>query len=402
MRPDGAVEALGRRIGRIYLAACAAVFLTAAGSTVALQYATARSEAEAACANLAQIALDEVSGGDLEGALEFAREQDPGVWLRVTAQDGTVLAESGRPSGITVGLGGTAPGGAPVTVELGYPAPPLVAPREALLLSGSAAGTVLVALLTKRRVVAAAIGPVSESVARQREFVAAASHELKSPLSVIALDLEAAAREADDPASVRSLSREALGECMRTASLVEDLLSLASGDAEGWRVERRPCDAVSILVDAYEQMEGKAASLGRVIDLSLPDEDDPLPLEADPARIAQALRALVENALAHAPEGTRVGLGVEGRGGAVSFTVSDEGPGVPDELKERVFERFFRADASRSDRSHHGLGLPIAREIARAHGGDVTVGDRAGGGSVFELRLPRASQNPDQRHRMIS
>lgn len=393
MRGGGAVEGLGRRIGRIYLAACAAVFLTVSASTVALQYATARAEAESACANLAQIALDEMSGGGLEGAVAFARNQDPEVWLRVTAQDGTVLAESGRRSGVTVSLGCAMPGDGSVTIELGYPAPPLVTPKEVLLLLASGIGAALVALLTRRRVVAAAIGPVAESARRQREFVAAASHELKSPLSVIALDLEAVAREAEDPASVRTLSKEALGECMRTASLVEDLLSLASGDADGWRIERRPCDAVSILADAYEQMEDKASSLGRGINLSLPDGDDPMPLNADPERIVQVLRILIENALVHTPEKTLVVLGVSQRGDCVAFAVSDDGPGIPDEVKPRIFERFFRADGSRSDRSHHGLGLSIAREIARAHGGDVTVRDRPGGGSVFELLLPRGRKS---------
>lgn len=104
----------------------------------------------------------------------------------------------------------------------------------------------------------------------------------------------------------------------------------------------------------------------------------------------QLLAILVQNALDYTPQGGSVTLGADGAHGHIRLWVSDTGPGVPDAEKERVFERFYRADHSRSDKLHFGLGLAVARELAALHGGTLRVYDAPGSGACFVLTLPAA------------
>lgn len=163
-----------------------------------------------------------------------------------------------------------------------------------------AAGGILAgafALLTRGPSSGTPTAPVEGSIVRQREFIAAASHELKSPLSVVMLDLEAIRTSNGDAGRVELLTKEGARECARMAGLVEDLLALASGDAEGWELSLVRCDAAEIVLDAYEQMEDKAASLGRPIEVSLPGGDDEATGPGEPGEGGAALRGAHENAL---------------------------------------------------------------------------------------------------------
>ena len=123
------------------------------------------------------------------------------------------------------------------------------------------------------------------------------------------------------------------------------------------------------------------------IHVSLPD--DPLPkCCCDRQRIGQALAILLDNAVSYTPPGGEIRLFAARRRGGIELIVSDNGPGIPDALRERVFERFYRADVSRSKKEHYGLGLSIAREIASLHRGKLTLRDTPGGGATFILYLP--------------
>ena len=387
----GAGARLSARIGRMYLAACAAVLLIASISFFAIQHYRALSEAEAAGANLARVACDEIFRNGIEAGVSYF--QDGGLddcTLRVSADDGTVLASVGerRADDVTAGLWGKTQEGLPLYVEVGYRRPPVITSDGALLVAAAVAAAMAFAFLTRKPLVRRAIEPAEIALAHQRDFVAAASHELKSPLSVVALDLEAISAASNDADRVLQLSEEGLRECKRLSDLIEDLLALAAGDAEGWRLERSRCDAVDILIDAYEQMEGKAESLGIEIKLKLPPESDAFPVEADSSRVSQALRALLENALDYSPQNGSVELALSAEQGSAVFQVSDKGPGVPDDLKARVFDRFYRASAARDSRTHHGLGLSVAKEIAEAHGGLIRILDNPGGGATFALSIP--------------
>lgn len=387
----GTAKRLGVRIGRMYVAACAAVLLIASASFFAIQHSRAVSEAEAASSNLARVACDEIFRNGIDAGVSYFQGSGLGdCSLRILSSDGIVLAAVGerREGDVTAGLQGETREGLPLYVEVGYRRPPVVTANGALLVVAAGAAAMAFAFLTRRPLVRRAVEPAESALARQRDFVAAASHELKSPLSVVALDLEAISAEPGDAGRVLQLSEEGLRECKRLSGLIEDLLALASGDAEGWRLERSRCDAVDILIDAYEQMEAKAESLGIEIELKLPPEGDAFPVDADSSRVSQALRAILENALDYSPRNGSVGLGLSAEQGNAVFRVSDKGPGVPDDLKARIFERFYRASAARDSRTHHGLGLSVAKEIAEAHGGSIEVLDNLGGGATFALSIP--------------
>ena len=226
--------------------------------------------------------------------------------------------------------------------------------------------------------------------ARQREFVADASHELRTPLTVIAGQLEVLARRADpDHEEVERTQRLVAGEVARTARLVDDLVLLTSADHEQF-LRRREIDLPGFVTDLWETT---TAGRARRFDLG------PIPdgvLDADPDRLAQALRNLIDNALAHTrePDG-HVSLAITTRaGGWIRFTVEDDGPGIPADQRDLVFERFHRVDEARDRHTGGaGLGLSIAQAIATAHGGHIRAAESSSG-ACLELDLPRFSMAP--------
>lgn len=228
-----------------------------------------------------------------------------------------------------------------------------------------------------------AMRPIEESRRKQTEFVAAASHELRSPLAVIHASLSAirgAQRQ-----EVEHFAQLADSECMRLTRLVGDMLSLANADNGAWTVRKAETELETLALNVCEGFEHAAAEKGVHLSVWLPEA--PLPrCCCDGERIAQVLTVLVDNAISYTPSGGLVTVRVDA---GFLLTVSDTGPGVPDGEKERIFERFYRADTSRTSREHYGLGLCIAKEIVSLHHGDLTVGDSKTGGAVFTVRLPR-------------
>jgi two-component system, OmpR family, sensor kinase len=221
------------------------------------------------------------------------------------------------------------------------------------------------------------------ALVRQREFVADASHELRTPLTSVLANLELLAEVLDGETG--EAARSALRSSQRMRRLVGDLLLLARADAHR-EAPRGPVDLSQVVVEA-------AAELGPVAD------GHDLHVDAAPATVQGARDELyrmalnlMENAMRHTPPGTHVGASVAERDGAVVLTVADDGPGVPAELRERVFERFVRGGGDRSTSS--GLGLSIVRAVAESHGGSVELQDAAPG-TRFVVRLPLvASQDP--------
>ena len=217
------------------------------------------------------------------------------------------------------------------------------------------------------------------ALARQREFVADASHELRTPLTSILANLELLAEVLDGERG--EAARSALRSSRRMRRLVGDLLLLARADANR-TVAHVPTDVGQVLVDA-------AAELGPVADgheLTV----DARPAVVDGARdeLHRMVLNLMENAVRHTPAGTHVRAVVDRRGGHVLVSVQDDGPGVPGELRDRVFERFVRGGGDRG--SSAGLGLSIVRAVAESHGGTVALED-AKPGARFVVRLPAAS-----------
>jgi two-component system OmpR family sensor kinase len=217
------------------------------------------------------------------------------------------------------------------------------------------------------------------ALTRQREFVADASHELRTPLTSVLANLELL--EETLTGDQRDSAASALRSSRRMRRLVADLLLLARADA-GRRLPHRPVDLSDVVTDAAAELEPVAGD--HEISISAPPG-----AEVDGARdeLHRLVLNLMENALRHTDPGTAVEASVERQNGEVVLSVEDDGPGIPGELHEKVFERFFRGEGDRSGSS--GLGLSIVKAVADSHNGRVTLEPPLDGrGARFVVRFP--------------
>jgi len=239
----------------------------------------------------------------------------------------------------------------------------------------------------------AAQGEREAAMQRQREFVADASHELRTPLTSVLANLEMLQESlpddgGEDPLMVGS----ALRSSRRMSRLVGDLLILARADA-GRHSPRERCDLAEIAREAAMEV---TPVLGRHR-LNV-GELPAAPVEASRDELYRLVINLLDNAIHHTPNGSRIDLSAEldPGGREVRLEVGDDGPGVPAEMREQIFDRFARAgvsaDAARGEGT--GLGLAIVRSVAEAHGGTVRAGVSDRGGARFTVRLPLASSPP--------
>lgn len=215
------------------------------------------------------------------------------------------------------------------------------------------------------------------TLARQRRFVADASHELRTPLTSVLANLELLAAELDGERG--EAAHSALRSSRRMRRLVADLLLLARADT-GYDTPHHPTDLGRVVVDA-------AAELGSVSEghyLSI--DASPSMVDGAPDELHRLALNLMENAIRHTPEGTEVQASVRTSNGNVILEVQDNGPGIPDEIRDRLFERFVRAGDDRA--GSFGLGLSIVDAVTKAHGGTVTLESPPSGGTRFIVRLP--------------
>jgi two-component system, OmpR family, sensor kinase len=217
------------------------------------------------------------------------------------------------------------------------------------------------------------------TLSRQREFVADASHELRTPLTSVLANLELLEEVLDG--EQREAAASALRSSRRMRRLVADLLLLARADA-GRIARHEPVDVASVVTEAAGELE--PVSDGHDITVSAPSGARISGARDELHRLALNL---LENALRHTDPGTAVEASVERINGQVVFSVEDDGPGIPPELHDKVFERFFRGAGDRSGSS--GLGLSIVRSVAESHHGNVTLEDPLDGrGARFVVRFP--------------
>ena len=227
---------------------------------------------------------------------------------------------------------------------------------------------------------------------KMRQFVADASHELRTPLTTIRgfaeLYRQGAVRTPEETASVVKRIED---EAQRMGLLVEDLLLLARMDQER---PLRPTP-VELRVLAVDALQGaRVVAPDREIDLVIAPDAGDLLVRGDDARLRQVINNLMGNALAHTPAGTAVELKLSREGGQAVIEVVDHGQGLDPEQRERVFERFYRADSARTRRADGqvstGLGLAIVAALVAAHDGRVEVESEPGQGATFRVRLPLA------------
>jgi two-component system OmpR family sensor kinase len=219
---------------------------------------------------------------------------------------------------------------------------------------------------------------------RLRQFLADASHELRTPVTSIRGFAELFRRGAGDrPADLANVMRRIEQEGERMGELVEELLLLARLD-QGLPLEREPVDVAAVVDAAVDA--ARAADPERPIDI---DSQSPLVVLGAEFRLRQVVDNLLTNARVHTLPGTAIHVRLTTEDEQVVLEVADNGPGVPAEEADRIFERFYRTDRSRTrSQGGVGLGLAIVRSIVEAHGGAVVYRPRPGGGSVFQVALP--------------
>ena len=240
---------------------------------------------------------------------------------------------------------------------------------------------------------------LARSDAARKRFIADASHELRSPVATLQIHVETAPPGPAGPqgapgspgapaapGATALIDREVVsGEVRRLAGLVEDLLTAAKGDAGGLELRMADCDLDDVVLAEVRRLR---AVTHHEVRLRL----DAAQVRGDAGRLAQVLRNLLDNANRHSRGWIAVTVEPTSQGGAdiVRVHVDNEGPALPPELRERVFERFARLDESRSrDRGGSGLGLAIARMLAGAHGGTLVAGESPEGCFRMTLTLPR-------------
>ncbi|MEE6179568.1 HAMP domain-containing sensor histidine kinase [Mycobacterium sp. 050134] len=258
---------------------------------------------------------------------------------------------------------------------------------------GRAAGAfdgMLEALETSERRARQAADAAQRAETATRQFLVDAAHELRTPIAGIQAAAEQVASSAaqhQDDAAARGQYRRAsllLSDARRAGRLVADMLDLSRVDA-GLPLDVQDVDLAAI-VDAESDRTAMLAPRLTVIRTGLGD----LEVRADPSRLAQILSNLLDNARRHTPAGGAITIDLRSSDHTAEVTVSDTGPGVPIGERERIFERLVRLDPGRTgDHGGAGLGLPIARALARAHGGDLVCLSRDDGGH-FRLTLPLA------------
>jgi signal transduction histidine kinase len=240
-------------------------------------------------------------------------------------------------------------------------------------------------------------------------FVSSVSHELRAPIASMRLLAESLQRgKVVEPARQADYFRFLVQECRRLSGLIENVLNFARIEQGRQEYEREPTDVLGLLQQTIKVMEPAAAEKQVHLALTLPahsSDASPMTPMLDGPAIQQALVNLIDNALKHSAPGGTVTVGFEmqnpleltgvAAGTALRIHVRDNGPGIPPEDHERIFERFYRRGSElRRETQGIGIGLSIVKHIAEAHGGRVTVESQVGQGSRFTLELPVAAIPP--------
>jgi two-component system OmpR family sensor kinase len=237
--------------------------------------------------------------------------------------------------------------------------------------------------------VATSLQPVQRQIERLIAFTADASHELRQPLTAIRA-LIGSLRHGEWLVGTPPELGQKLAQIDQTSArmgvLVDDLLLLTRFDRA---IDDRPSTETFPLADLVEDLidlhQAEAESAGVRLQAQI---EAPALVRGSPERLRRLIENLLSNALRFSPPGGTVTLGLRHLKGLARLWVADQGPGIPPHQRDRVFERFWQADAARAGAEHHGLGLSIAQAIAQAHGGQLRAEEASGGGCRMVLELP--------------
>jgi two-component system sensor histidine kinase SenX3 len=219
------------------------------------------------------------------------------------------------------------------------------------------------------------------------DFVSNTSHELKTPVASVSLLAEAIESAADDPDQVRRFAGRITAEAERLAELTSRIMSLSRLQAAEGMAQAEPVSIDEVVRASVEAHAVQADSAG--VELTR-GGDRGAWVRGESQVLVEAVGNLLANAIAYSPRGSRVGVGVKLDGDVVEIAVADQGIGISKTDRDRVFERFYRADEARSrGTGGTGLGLSIVKHATQRHGGEVLLWSRPGKGSTFTMRLPR-------------
>jgi len=284
----------------------------------------------------------------------------------------------------------------PATIIVGQSLVPTQNALRRLLLglvAGGVSGTLLL-LVGGWFLAGRALVPIELAFRTQQGFIADASHELRTPLTVLRASADLLDRHRDEPLREnRELFDDLRDGLARLERLATDLLTLARSDLGEQNLAVAPLDLGPFAADVARRM----GPLARAHDLALICElsGNDVPIEADPDRLHQVVLILLDNAIAHTPPGGRITVAVSRQGGEARLEVRDTGEGIPPEALTRIFDRFYRADRSRSRaEGGAGLGLAIAKVLIESHGGKIALGSTVGEGTTVTVTLPLVDQPP--------
>lgn len=273
--------------------------------------------------------------------------------------------------------------GEPVSRELHLSRGPFGEARIDLLVRVARLGARFVLLLADDRTESYRLDEV------RRDFVANISHELKTPIGAIGLLAEAMDTAADEPEEVKRFAKRLVIEADRLRRLTHEIIELSRLQAADALGHAERIELGHVIAQAVDRNRVAADTHGIRIVVG---GDKRVEVYGDEQMLVTAIHNLIANAIQYSPDGSRVGVGVTAHDGIVEIAVTDQGVGIPESERERVFERFFRVDSARSrSTGGTGLGLSIVKHVVQNHGGDVRVWSQPGSGSTFTIRLPEAS-----------
>lgn len=230
------------------------------------------------------------------------------------------------------------------------------------------------------------IGRLEASFKKVAQFSMDASHELRTPLTIMRGEIELALHEPQNTKSYQETLASLLEEVVRMTSIIDGLILLAKADSDSIKLEKKPT-RLDILVDEIKE-DAEVLAERKRIDVSISNLDETT-VVGDEVRLRQLMLNLVDNAIKYTPEGGKVTLSLERNNDSASFIVEDTGIGIQPNDLNKVFDRFYRVDKSRSKLPDGlGLGLSIAKWVAEAHGGSLLAESKVGIGSKFTVILP--------------
>jgi heavy metal sensor kinase len=236
------------------------------------------------------------------------------------------------------------------------------------------------------------LGRLEQSFVQQKQFMADASHELRTPIASLRAEASVTLSKPRDTEEYKESLTHIRNEARRLSSIVDDLFTLARLDASEGLIHKESVCLEEIVSSSVSRLSMLAEDRGMKIHFSPVVEAH---CDGDPVLIDRVMTNLLDNAIKYGKEDGTVSVAIDSHNGSHVITVTDDGSGIPDDAREWIFNRFYRGDAARTrtDASGAGLGLSIAWEIARAHGGNLELASSGVSGSTFTLTLPAANSD---------